>query len=87
MPVAAASYNGATDMSARLPALKIVDLASGVWSFELRGLAVVTCLTGTLWVTGPETGDLVLEPGTRTSLHGFGRVVVQPLEPARFRVE
>ena len=74
-------------MSARLPALKIVDLASGVWSFQLRGRAVVSCLTGTVWVTGPETGDIVLEPGARKRLHGFGRVVVQPLEPARFSVE
>jgi hypothetical protein len=83
----AALDNGAIEMSAQLPALKIVDLASGVWSFQLRGLAVVSCWTGTIWVTGPETGDLVLEPGTRTSLRGFGRVVVQPLEPARFSVE
>jgi hypothetical protein len=74
-------------MSARLPALEIVDLASGAWSFRLRGLAVISCVTGTIWVTGPETGDLVLEPGTRATLHGFGRVVVQPLEPARFSVE
>jgi hypothetical protein len=73
-------------MSARIPALKIVDLASGAWSFELRGLAVVSCLTGTIWLTGPETGDVVLEPGMRKALLGLGRVVAQPLEPARFSV-
>jgi hypothetical protein len=73
-------------MSARIPDLRIVDLETGVWSFELRGHAVVACLTGTVWVTGPESGDLVLEPGASAPLRGFGRVVVQPLEPSRFSV-
>lgn len=46
----------------------------------------VTCLTGELWVTGPYTGDEILEPGQSITIASPGRVVIEALVPATFRV-
>lgn len=46
----------------------------------------VTCLTGELWVTGPHTGDQILEPGQSLTVAGPGRIVIEALVPATFRV-
>ena len=54
---------------------------------SLRGRMVVLCVQGTLWVTAPQIGDVVLRPDQSLTLTGRGRVVIQALESARFGVE
>jgi Protein of unknown function (DUF2917) len=61
------------------------QLAAGaIFGLSIQRRARVTCLTGELWVTGPDTGDQILEPGQSLAIHGAGRVVVEALTPARF---
>ena len=47
----------------------------------------VTCDSGLLWVTAPDSGDLLLSGGRSVQLRGSGKLVLQALEPARFRLE
>jgi hypothetical protein len=61
------------------------QLAAGaIFGISIQRRARVTCLTGELWVTGPDTGDQILEPGQTLSIHGTGRLVVEALTAARF---
>jgi hypothetical protein len=62
-------------------------ILSGIVGFPLHGPAIVVCFAGTLWVTGPGTGDVVLAPGQRVEIRGKGRVVVEALEPSVIGVE
>lgn len=39
-----------------------------------------------LWVTGPGTGDQILQPGQSLPIAGPGRIVLQALTPATFRI-
>ena len=56
-------------------------------SFPLRGREYgLSCVEGRLWVTaGGE--DLVLEPGSESTITGRGTVVVEALRKATVRVE
>jgi hypothetical protein len=58
--------------------------AGGIFGVSIQQRARVTCLTGELWVTGPDTGDQILEPGQSVCIQGTGRVVVEALTPAEF---
>jgi hypothetical protein len=62
-------------------------ILSGVVGFPLHGPATVVCFAGSIWVTGPSTGDAVLAPGERLQIRGEGRVVVEALEPSVIGVE
>lgn len=62
-------------------------ILSGVVGFPLHGPATVVCFAGSIWVTGPSTGDVVLGPGERLKIRGEGRVVVEALEPSVIGVE
>jgi hypothetical protein len=62
-------------------------ILSGVVGFPLHGPATVVCFAGSIWVTGPSTGDVVLAPGQRVKVSGKGRVVVEALEPSVIGVE
>lgn len=62
-------------------------ILSGVVGFPLHGPATVVCFAGSIWVTGPSTGDVVLTPGERVKVRGKGRVVVEALEPSVIGVE
>lgn len=53
----------------------------------LDGWLRVTCDSGLLWVTAPDSGDLLLSGGVSVRLRGPGKLVLQALEPARFRLE
>ncbi len=63
------------------------EILTGVVGFPLQGPAIVVCFTGSLWVTGPSTGDVVLRPGERAEICGKGRVVVEALEPSVIAIE
>ena len=58
--------------------------AGAIFGVSIERRARVTCLTGELWVTGPHTGDQILEAGQTLAICGAGRVVVEALTPARF---
>jgi hypothetical protein len=62
-------------------------ILSGVVGFPLHGPATVVCFAGSLWVTGPSTGDVVLSAGQRLKIRGEGRVVVEALEPSVIGIE
>lgn len=53
----------------------------------LEGWLQVTCDSGLLWVTAPDSGDLLLSGGATVRVRGPGKVVLQALEPARYRLE
>lgn len=62
-------------------------ILSGVVGFPLHGPATVVCFAGSIWVTGPSSGDVVLSPGERLQIRGEGRVVVEALEPSVIGIE
>jgi hypothetical protein len=63
------------------------QLSTGaVYGVPIERPTRVTCLTGELWVTGPYTGDQILEPGQSITIASPGRVVIEALVPATFRV-
>ena len=63
------------------------QLSTGaVYGVSIERPTRVTCLTGELWVTGPHTGDQILEPGQSLTIAGPGRIVIEALLPATFRV-
>jgi hypothetical protein len=56
-------------------------------SFDIEAGTSVACIHGSIWVTGPAIGDIVLQPGQRVEIHGAGRVGIQALVPeVRFLV-
>jgi len=60
-------------------------LARGrVLAFETVAPARVWCEQGSLWVTSPASGDIVLGEREAVTLEGRGRVVVQALVASRF---
>lgn len=74
-------------MCISLCAAKNVELSLGrgkVLGFETPGPALVACEQGSLWVTAPRTGDIVLGANERLTVEGPGRVVVQALAASRF---
>jgi hypothetical protein len=67
------------------PRANVHELAAGaILGVPIQRRARVTCLTGELWVTGPDTDDQILEPGQSLSIRGSGRLVVEALSTARF---
>jgi len=70
------------------PRASLHELAAGaILGVPVQRRARVTCLTGELWVTGPDTGDQILEPGQSLSIQGNGRLVVEALSAARFETQ
>ena len=61
--------------------------AQQVLGLALTGQLRIDCESGLLWVTGPGSGDVLLEAGTGTVIDGSGRVVIQALRPAEFVLE
>jgi hypothetical protein len=51
------------------------------------GKVAIACLAGVLWVTAPETGDIILVAGDVTTLENRGRIVIEALETAEFDIE
>jgi hypothetical protein len=62
------------EMSLRRDELLTVDVAEPL---------VVTCVSGSLWLTAPDTGDIVVSSRQAVVVHGRGRVVIQAFEPTR----
>ena len=64
-----------------------VTLSRGrVLGFDTSSSVELSCVEGSVWVTAPESEDCVLLAGDSATLGATGRVVVQALSSARFRV-
>jgi len=46
----------------------------------------ITADAGTLWITEPGTGDIVLQPGEQYRSAAHGKLVIEALTPARLHV-
>jgi hypothetical protein len=46
----------------------------------------VTCVSGSLWLTAPDTGDVVASSRQTVVVRGPGRVVIQALGPTRLEL-
>lgn len=62
------------------------DLPARALRAYVGGGALVDCLEGELWVTGPGIDDVVLGRGQSVAITKRGKVVVQALSAARLRV-
>ncbi|WP_148716057.1 DUF2917 domain-containing protein [Chitinolyticbacter meiyuanensis] len=62
-----------------------MQCAGLVAAFECRAGTELSCQHGLLWVT-EGGGDLLLRSGERLRLTGAQRVVIQALQPSRFRL-
>jgi hypothetical protein len=51
------------------------------------GRVAIACVAGVLWITAPETGDLVLVAGDATIIDNRGRIVIEALQTAEFDLE
>lgn len=60
--------------------------AGAVLGFPIEHEARVICLAGELWVTGPHTGDRILQSGDSLTVTGPGRLVAEALRTSRFVV-
>jgi hypothetical protein len=60
--------------------------AGAVLGFPVERRARVICIAGELWVTGPDTGDRILQSGECLTITGHGRVVTEALRASRFVV-
>jgi hypothetical protein len=70
------------------PRRDLHELAAGaILGVPVQRRARVTCLSGELWVTGPDTDDQILEPGQSLSIQRAGRLVVEALRASRFETQ
>jgi hypothetical protein len=60
--------------------------AGAVLGFRIERHARVICIAGELWVTGPDTGDRILQAGECLTITGHGRIVTEALRASRFVV-
>jgi hypothetical protein len=60
--------------------------AGAVLGVPIERRARVICIAGELWVTGPDTGDRILQSGESLTITGHGRIVTEALRPSRFVV-
>ena len=51
------------------------------------GRVAIACVAGVLWITAPETGDVVLVAGDATTIENRGRIVIEALQTAEFDIE
>lgn len=64
------------------------ELSAGqVFGFLISGPAVIACLKGSVWLSGPGIDDVVLTAAQSARVAGEGRIVVEGLESAWVGVE
>jgi hypothetical protein len=69
------------------PRIEMALARGSVLGLGTRGKVAIACLAGVLWVTAPETGDIILVAGDTTTLENRGRIVIEALETAEFDIE
>jgi len=69
------------------PKLEMALARGSVLGIGVPGRVAIECIAGVLWVTAPETGDLVLVAGDATTIENRGRIVIEALQTAEFDLE
>jgi hypothetical protein len=69
------------------PRIEMALARGSVLGIGTPGKVAIACLAGVLWVTAPETGDIILVAGDTTTLENRGRIVIEALETAEFDLE
>lgn len=69
------------------PRIEMALARGSVLGIGVPGRIAIACVAGVLWVTAPETGDVVLVAGDATTIENRGRVVIEALQTAEFDIE
>lgn len=68
------------------PDLELSLLRGHVLGLDSEQPVEVACVEGSVWITVPQGGDIVLTADERVTVKPSGRLVVQALTAARFRL-
>jgi Protein of unknown function (DUF2917) len=69
------------------PRIEMALARGSVLGIGVPGRVAIACVAGVLWVTAPETGDVVLVAGDATTIDNHGRIVIEALQTAEFDIE
>lgn len=69
------------------PRIEMALARGSVLGIGVPGRVAIACVAGVLWVTAPETGDVVLVAGDATTIDNRGRIVIEALQTAEFDIE
>ena len=69
------------------PRIEMALARGSVLGIGVPGKVAIACFAGVLWVTAPETGDIILVAGDTTTVENRGRIVIEALETAEFDLE
>jgi hypothetical protein len=69
------------------PKIELALARGSVLGIGVPGRIAIACSAGVLWVTAPDTGDLVLVAGDATTIENRGRIVIEALQTAEFDLE
>jgi hypothetical protein len=69
------------------PRFEMALARGSVLGIGVPGRIAIACSAGVLWVTAPDTGDLVLVAGDATTIENRGRIVIEALQTAEFDLE
>lgn len=69
------------------PRIEMALARGSVLGIGVPGRVAIACVAGVLWVTAPETGDVVLVAGDATTIENRGRIVIEALQTAEFDIE
>jgi hypothetical protein len=69
------------------PRIEMALARGSVLGLGVPGRVAIACIAGVLWITAPETGDVVLVAGDATTIENRGRIVIEALQTAEFDIE
>jgi hypothetical protein len=69
------------------PRIEMALARGSVLGIGVPGRVAIACIAGVLWITAPETGDVVLVAGDATTIENRGRIVIEALQTAEFDIE
>ena len=69
------------------PRIEMALARGSVLGIGVPGRVAIACVAGVLWITAPETGDVVLVAGDATTIENRGRIVIEALQTAEFDIE
>ena len=69
------------------PKFEMALARGSVLGIGVPGRVAIACSVGVLWITAPDTGDLVIVAGDATTIENRGRIVIEALQTAEFDLE